>query len=182
MSEIDHIFPNAPHRIEDIIVFLNDHWRNGWIHGGGAETGWPLFKMGQNIARNQEFFVYESEAAAASWKSDGRTDDNANRMVHVLWDADEVTFVCEDDALWAEAESYLEAKRLDRHLTEQLRVKIQEAHDREVWQAIRKAVAGWKDGTLNTHDTKALAKLVGCELEAPKFLDALLEHLDSLDL
>ncbi len=58
---------------------------------------------------------------------------------------------------------------------------MQACHDREVWEALEGDVRKWQSGTLHVEVTEGVAKRLGLTLEAPAFLDRLLEVLAEVE-
>ena len=50
------------------------------------------------IAAMREMFVYRTKADFASWQRSGRTEDNRDRMIHLLFTQAGVTLVSDGDA------------------------------------------------------------------------------------
>lgn len=63
-----------------------------WEPAGKGDAS-PLASVIDPETLPDEFFLYENEAAHESWTRDGRTDDNDDKMVHILVGYETITWV-----------------------------------------------------------------------------------------
>jgi hypothetical protein len=52
---------------------------------------WPQLVV--DTGDDGEIFVYETSAARDSWERDGKTDDNDDQLIHIVYSEDSTTFV-----------------------------------------------------------------------------------------
>lgn len=67
---------------------VRELWPEGFLEG---ESG-PV-PLGIESAPKGEVFFYRDFEAYLSWTADGARDDNANTMIHLLWDSEGSTVV-----------------------------------------------------------------------------------------
>ena len=60
---------------------------------------------------------------------------------------------------------------------EEIRVRMQQAHDEFVWDHLFISATGWKAGTLRDNDGLRMASRLGVELQRPAFLDRVIAVL-----
>jgi hypothetical protein len=71
---------------KNILDAVADFWPQGVFQDASEETTRPLAAVLTQEAElsSREFFVYQDESSAQSWRANGKTAANANRMVHFL--------------------------------------------------------------------------------------------------
>ncbi|SRR5579883_75542 len=87
-SGIDLILTTARESYDpkNILDAVADFWPQGVFQDASEETTRPLAVVltQEGELSSREFFVYQDETSAQSWRDNGKTAANANRMIHFL--------------------------------------------------------------------------------------------------
>jgi hypothetical protein len=86
------------HVLDDDVEYLRRCLRALWPHAVVQRADADCWRDFDSTARpGDEFFVFRDAAAASTWNADGATTENADLMLHVLFDEAAATFVVDDD-------------------------------------------------------------------------------------
>lgn len=78
-----------------VFAILRQRWPEAVYHDGESTTARPIADLPPPVPveGHLELFVYDRLLTFESWMNDGATDENADAMVHIIFEPGQLTFV-----------------------------------------------------------------------------------------
>lgn len=86
----------SPADLELLLYAARARWPRGVVESASGDQVQPL-QTAASVAWPTELFIYESPEAHAQWSLHGLTDENSDRMIHVIIEAEQLTLVVDEE-------------------------------------------------------------------------------------